>query len=427
MRRKPLPRPLPTLLLPLLTLASGGLVTDAAAQPFEYQLELQARSSFTAAFNLPAGAFFANTTARIDDSRRVAFDLAVLPGGTGQGLWYGGGGSGSIVYETPADAFIFDTGIDDLGRVVFEQQDSPQDGLWIYDPASPPAAFATSQPLGAGSWGSPGIDEFGRLGYRAGFTDGNAYASYDGTPTAAIHATEAGIDPGSPYSFLFTPSFNSRREIAGKVRFGAAGEVGESQPDEIRVFADDGSFRVIARDVDSDPASPYTRFDNSVALTDSGAVAFIAELIGGARAVVFSDGMTEVTIASEDDPDISEIEFFGPAANDHGLVAFRAMDGAGLRAVWAGDGDSLGVIAREHDLVPSDLGTARIDQHDSSPVFGGGVAINRWGDVTFQPGLTPPDNNQVEWGSGVYAALSSAVFTDGFESGDAAAWSAAVP
>ena len=60
----------------------------------------------------------------------------------------------------------------------------------------------------------------------------------------------------------------------------------------------------------------------------------------------------------------------------------------------------------EHDLVPTDLGTARIDQNDSSVVFGGNVAINDHGDIAFNAALTPEDNDQIEWGSGMFIAYA---------------------
>ncbi len=242
-----------------------------------------------------------------------------------------------------------------------------------------------------------------------------------------MHVADANLDFGSPYSYLFTPSFNDSRDIAGKVRLGAAGQVGESQPDQVRVFSNDGTSVLIAEDQDSNPVSPYTRFDNSVSLTNAGPVAFVATLASGDRAVVLSDGNTDTVIASEAMADISEIEYFGPAANSQGLVAFRAKDGADLRAIFAGDGTNLWKVIAEHDLVTTDLGEARIDQHDSSPVFGGSPTINADGSIAFNAGLTPPDNNQVEWGSGIFVAYrSSLLFADGFETGDTSAWSASV-
>jgi hypothetical protein len=409
-----------------LTLAA----VPAAGQVPDYpSFVLQCRSNFTGAFNLPDAAFFTNNTAAVNDDRQVAMYVSVIAGSDSKSIWFGSDGSGGLVYTSPAGAFLSDASVNGGGRVVFEQVFTAMDGIYFYDDVDASSGFETNLPFGASGWGSPQVNDAGEVGMRADFGSGQAYASYDGVSTAAIHAAEVSLDVTSPYSFLFTPSFNGSREIAGKVRLGANGQVGESQPDEIRVFADDGSSVLIAEDRDSNPASPYDRFDNSVSLTDSGWVAFVATLPGGVRGVYLSDGTTTVEIATEDDLELAEVEFFGPAANDAGLVAFRGRNSAGLRAIFVGDGGELRQVIAEHDLVETDLGTARIDQHDSSPVFGGGVSINAGGDVAFAAGLTPPDDNQVEWGSGVFLAEATLglIFADGFESGDVGAWSAVVP
>src|SRR5690606_17482051 len=116
--------------------------------------------------------------------------------------------------------------------------------------------------------------------------------------------------------------------------------------------------------------------------------------------------VTTRTIATSADPEVSSIDFFAPAVNDEGLVAFRAFDEAGLRAIFVGDGTTLRRVVTEHDLVPTDRGEGRIDQHDSSPVFGGSVDINARGDVVFAAALTPTGNNQIEWGSGIFVAYA---------------------
>ena len=66
-------------------------------------------------------------------------------------------------------------------------------------------------------------------------------------------------------------------------------------------------------------------------------------------------------------------------------------------------------LVGEHDLMPTDLGLGRIDQHDGSVTFGGAVAINARGDVAFNAALTPADNNQIEWGSGMIIARAEPV------------------
>ena len=94
------------------------------------------------------------------------------------------------------------------------------------------------------------------------------------------------------------------------------------------------------------------------------------------------------------------------------------------------DGPGLALVHRivtEHDVVPTDLGAGRIDQHDGSVVFGGAPDINNAGDVAFVAALTPADNNQIEWGSGLFIAWGGGIFADGFESGDTGAWTGTTP
>ena len=91
--------------------------------------------------------------------------------------------------------------------------------------------------------------------------------------------------------------------------------------------------------------------------------------------------------------------------NNEGVVVFRAFDAGGLRAIFAGNGDWLTRVVTENDILPTDLGDARVDQESAgNPVFGGGPTINNAGQVAFTAGLTPPDNNQIEWGTGVFVA-----------------------
>ena len=399
----------------------------AVAQPPAYtEHQLQARSNFSGAFNLPDGAFFANITPKVNGAGVVAFDLDVVPGGDADALWIGGGGRGQIVYTSPEGSLLSGVDVNADGVVVFEQIFSAQDGLWLFDPQVGSVAFETSQPLGASFWTASQIDSMGRIGYRAAFGPDHAWVSYDGTATPAVHAVEAALDPGSPFSFLFTPSFDGQRRIAGKARYGPAGQVGEDRPDRIVRVESDGDVTVLAEDADADVLSPYSSFDNSVGVTSDGRVAFVATLVAGSRGVFLTDGIDTTTIATEADPEVSEIEFFAPAVNDAGVVVFRAVDEAGLQVILAGDGTGLTPVIREHDLIETDLGTARVDQHDASPVFGGGPWINELGHVAFAAGLTPPDDNQIEWGSGIFVARADGLFEDGFESGDTSAWGATV-
>jgi len=390
------------------------MTTSASATlPVFVGYQIQARTNFASnpggAYNLPGTYFFSGEDIRVNDARQVSFHLSVTTGAF-QSVWFGQNGVGGIVYDSADDAFLGQTSLNNLGKVVWEQTFLPPNGLYFYDHPSASSGFLTSRPLGATGWSSPRINDSGQVGYRAIFSgSGNVWVSWEAPTSTAFHAVEAGVDPVSPYSFLFTPNFNNQRRIAGKVRLGLAGQTGESQPDQVRLFNSDGSSSLIAEDHDSNAGSPYARFDNSVGLNNLGQVAFISTLQAGGRGVFLSDGGTTLTIATTTAPgtQVTDIEFFAPAVNDAGVVVFRAKDTAGRRAIWAGDGTHLKKVVTHLDVLPSDLGPARVEQNDASPVFGGSPSINAGGDVAFNAALTPPGDNQVEWGTGVYLALAA--------------------
>jgi hypothetical protein len=382
--------------------------TARADVPTWSTIELQCRSNFTVnggGFNLPGDSFFSNATPAINDAREVAVRISIVAGGNTQGMWFGQGGTGQIEYTGPADASVSDPSLNDAGYVVVEQSFTAADGLIFYNGANDTSGFITDQPIGASGWGSATVNNSGNIGYRASFLGDNALYIWNGI-SATLVAAEVDLVGSSPYSFIFTPTFDDADRIAVKVRYGGPGQFGDGQPDEIRLFSINGTSTLLAEDVDANPVSPFDGFDNSCALTNDGRVAFVANLVGGGRGVFLSDGSSATTIATTGDPNVNSIESFSPTVNEAGLVAFRGFDGSGLRAIFAGDGTTLVTVVREHDLLATDLGTARIDQNDSSPVFGGSIRLNNLGDLAFHCTLTPENNNQVEWGSGIFVALA---------------------
>lgn len=403
-----------------------GAAHAPAAIPTYSGFQMVARTNFASnpggSFNVPGSWFFSGEDIRVSNNRDVAFRLSVTSG-TFQSVWAGKvlgtgpTGVGGVVYSSnPADdASVSRVSINNIGRIVWEQTfTSGVAGLYYHDLIPASSGLLTTRPFGTSSWSSPSVNDSNEVGFRANFgSSRQAFTSWSpASPNTTIdHAVEAGLDPLSPYSFLFTPSFNNARQIAGTVRRGPAGATGSSQPDEVRIFNANGSSILVAQDRDANPASPYASFDNSVSLSNSGNVAFMATLhasVGGGRGVFLFNGSTIVTIATTTAPgtQISNLEFFAPSVNDNGLVVFRAFDTSNRRAIWVGDGVSLQRIVTAQDLIVSDLGTARVDQNvASSPVFGGAPSINAQGDVAFNAGLAPPDNNQIEWGTGVYVAL----------------------
>jgi hypothetical protein len=408
----------------LVCLVTSGIGEAArAGVPTYTNVELQARGNFCVnpggAFVLPCDVFFANATPVLNDNGEYTMKLDVIGGTNTQGAWFGVNQTGTIGYTSEANASLSDPWINKNGYVIVPQTGSSTNGLYFYDSAGSQSGLLTTQPFGASSWGAPIVSDSGVVGFRASFSgSGQAFYSFSsGSP--ALHVAEVSLNPGSPYSFLFSMHMNNNVQIAAHVRVGGVGQTGSSQPDEIRVFNADQSSVLIARDRDGDINSPYSAFDSSrPAIADDGRVAFIANLVAGGRGVFLSDGVTTQAIATTSTPGVTVVDFFAPHVNNAGQVVFRGRDGSNLSAVFVGDGTAIRRVIGEHDLVMTDLGTGRLDQHDASPVFGGGVTINNHGDIAFRCGLTPPDDNQVEWGSGVFIAFADSVIVPGDVNGD---------
>ncbi|WP_257388172.1 choice-of-anchor tandem repeat NxxGxxAF-containing protein [Tahibacter caeni] len=398
------------------------LAAPARAQlPTYAPPQLQARTNLLVndnGYNLPPGSSFNSISADIDDGGRVAFPVQVVPNGASSspGVWFGpGDGSGGIVFYGPLDSLISSSlRMNDDGLVVFTLFDTGgQDGIWRYDHAVQQAARVGTSPVFPNSYSTPGINAAAQIGFQATFAGGRAYASVAPGAGALIHVADRGIDPGSSYTYLYTPAFDDTRGIVGKV----ATSADLTSATEIRRFASDGSSVRLAANRGTDPLSPIRQFDNSLALSDLGRVAFVATREADSRRAVYridGAGLTEIAVV---DPagTIRELESFPPTINDAGLVAFRARDANG-QAIYVGDGVTLARVAGKGDQVTTDLGLGQIGQHNTDSVFSGTPMLNNRGDLVFIAALHPDGQNQIEWGTGVFVAkVADTIFADGFE------------
>lgn len=412
-----------TVLIAATVLAAAGPLAAELPRYDAGDLVLQVRSNIVDGYNLPANSSFNSRTPSLNDDGDVAVSLGVVGGDIDTvGVWLGADGAGSVAWSNSSGPFISDCSVNDAGLVVFELSFITPDGIYFYDDSDSSSGLLTDRPLGASGWSSPQVNASGQVGYRASFLGDHAWVSFDGEVTPPIHAAEEGVDALSPYWYLYTPAFNDTREIAGKASLAS-----NHDADQIIRCDAVGACIVIAEDQTSDPLSAYTGFANSVGLDNLGRVAFKATTDDGEEGIYLSDGVTTVTIATTAMAGISSFEFFAPRSNDRGQVVFRAIDDAGLQAIFVGDGAELVTVVTEHDVVPTDLGPGRIDQHDDSTVFGGNPVINDRGDVAFIASLTPESNSQIEWGSGLFVASGGQIFADGFEDGDTTAWSSTLP
>jgi hypothetical protein len=424
-------------LLPL-TAALGLAVSGAGlAQIPDYEApQLQARTNLLVndeGWNLPPGSSFNSITASINDDRAVTFPVQVVtdpddPSIMGAGIWVGGNGEGGIAFRHDApgnEIYIGDkAAINADGDVAYYTHGGGTNyQMWLFDPTVGTPQQVVVLPLTPVSFSNVSLSDSDYIGYQGTFGGGRGFAStlaLAATPDrdSVAHVYDNAIDPSSPHNYLYSPAMNNLRVIAGKVNVGVGADYTKA---EIRLFNADGSNERVVADNVLDPASPFDRFDNSLAINDDNVVAASVRLTaGGVRALYRFDGGEPVEIARVGSGPILEIDFFAPAINNDGLVAFRARDAQG-QAVYVGDGESLVRVIGNGDTIATDLGEGQLGQNvTSSPVFGGAPGINNNGDVIAVAGLHPAGNNQVEWGSGVIVIPAvlpddDTIFVSGFE------------
>lgn len=392
----------------LLALLVGSTVGTALAQPV-----LLGRSGPSDGFLIPADTGFANNDLSLNDAGEAALRLSSIGVAGDRGIWFGDGTTGQVVALGDPDWFFSDADLNNAAEVVWARTDTPTDGIYGWDPVGNAVALITADPLGTSSWGTVRINDAGTLGYRATFGAGGGRAWISRTSAGAVnvHAAEAAIQPGSPWDFLFTPSFNEAGQIGGKVRLVPGGnQIVRTEPS--------GDVTVLVSDQGADGSSPFTGLDNSPVINDWGDVGFIATA-AGQRGVWWTDGSAVVRLAGEGEDGVGDIEFFGPAIDNAGRVVFRAFDAStGRRAIWFGEaGRAPTRLIGAGDLVDTDRGPARIDS-PSGIEFSGGVTVNESGEAGFIAVLTAPDDVDDVYGLGAFrlAFAAERLFADGFES-----------
>ncbi len=401
-----------------------ALAAPAWAELPNYTFQLQARTNLvgneSGAYNVDPGNLLPGSLqVPITLDRQVAFRLSITPEGR-RAIWWGREGQGSRIYLLPnlgEDVLIGDPSVnsrEDIAFAVTNSLPATSSGIYLMNAATPNQVRIIRSPSGATDWSSLWLNESGQLGFRATISGSRAYVLLTPQGTGFVTtflAREKLLDDASPYEFLYSPSLNDRGQMVGVGELATASSGEYFQ--ELRVFSPNGSSTRIAQSRGLDPASPIYRFASvAPALSNNGKVAFL----GTARdssgrnltTIWLWDGAALRVLAQDGLNGIQTLEFFPPDINDSGLVVFRGFDSRSWRAVWVSDGQTMRRLIAEHDLVPSDLGDARIDQENASnPVFAGSPMINARGDVSFVAGLAPFDNDQVEWGTAIYIAQSS--------------------
>ncbi len=406
----------------LLAMARAGAAPNALPDYLSFQLQARGGASVAPAqFNLSAGASVDSATVDLDDAGRIAARVRVPTGQPGDDgnrhVFVGQNGTGFNVSEGPVGSSISAPRVAADGKVWFAANlagGGAAAGIYRYDPVNLSTVRVTGLPSGTMSYFSARGNAAGQVGYLAEFASGRAWVSF-ASAAADVHLEDRSRNAASPYILLLPPSFDEERLMAGKVVLFSGGNE--------RIVAKDnriGDAVVLARTVGEDAGSPFVAFDDEVGMSRTGGrVAFVADLVDGARGVFRSDAPGSIVeIARTGDPGLSGVEFIAPAVNDDGLVAFRGVDSNGKEALFVADDATLRRVIGRGDPIATDLGPGRIDQDNVNTVaLVGGLAINAAGDIAFAAALTPVANNQIEWGTGIYIARAGnqIIHADGFE------------
>ncbi|MEO5667289.1 MAG: hypothetical protein ABIR96_04445 [Bdellovibrionota bacterium] len=194
-------------------------------------------------------------------------------------------------------------------------------------------------------------------------------------------------NPKSSYSYLFSQIAQPNGLLALKVRHGTAGQIDESQGDEILLIDLRHSPAVVTsllQDADLDATSPFTGFDNTGALNANGDIAWIVRLKNGHRALVLKSmaGAPKILV-EETRSRIRTFSAFHVSMNPRGDIAFRATDIEGLEGVWRVDANgALFPVIRENDRMKTDQGPALVGvSGDYGGVIFMSPQVNTVGDI----------------------------------------------
>ncbi len=383
----------------LITLLMASSIQNSFAKISDYNSPvIIARANINDSYNLPLMSFISNASPVISDRGDVAFKVASIGGLATQGLWVKTfeDVNGKILYTAPDDRFVTDPSINDFGKVAFNLfEEGVTDGLFVLDSKNLKVDhILPSDDLHLQSFTYPLITNNNDVYFRG--TDDNNIRSF----FIFNNKLNKIISEGNNTAYLFRPAINENGSVAFKARVGALGEWDENSPDQI-ILIKDNIKKIIAEDKDSDSASIFLGFGNSVALSTNGNIAFTGVIEKNQKGIfIFTNGITK-KIALESENDISEIENFSVKVNNEGYVLFRAKDMAGHRSLFLADTSMVKKLISEGDEIESDLGKSKILLNQFYPGFGGEIDINNNGDIVFNCSLVRATDDK-ELGQAIY-------------------------
>ena len=400
----------------LLKILMLGLTTNVILANDYNPPEILARANFNDGFNLPPMSFFNDVTPAINNRGDITFKVMTSNGSNSQSLWIKTKEdvNGKILYTAPDERFITDPSINDQGKIAFNLfDDGVTDGLFIFDPFT----FKAEQVLKPDEYALqdytyPQFKSNGDIYFRGTDDDDDRHLYLYSNNKLQTIFSEGVETNGSTPSYIFKLSSNQLGQVAFKMRIGKKGQWDESNPDDIVLLTPTKiknfvsyQSKIIARDMNHDPSSPYFGFGNSISLSTKGQMVFIAVMNDAqkTKSLILADanGINRV-VAHEGEEDISEIEMFSPIINENGLIAFRAKDHDGKRSIFLiNEKQETTKLISEGSPVTTDLGVGKILSNPNYPGFGGGIGLNDEGVMVFHC-LVVSLEDEREWGSAIF-------------------------
>src|SRR5699024_2836574 len=134
------------------------------------------------------------------------------------GIWFGSGGEGEVVYTgEEGESIPGEAVLNDHGDIAFTLgSGSFSNSLYLYEAETGTAERIGTSPVVPNSYSSAAPDNDGNIGFQASFGAGRAYAAYrDGV--GVFYVSDQGMDPDSPYTYLYSAYYNNAGQIAAKV------------------------------------------------------------------------------------------------------------------------------------------------------------------------------------------------------------------
>jgi len=350
---------------------------------YAINVELVARADEYGSFNLPETSFISNSTIQNSSSGAISFNFATLYNEeVRMGLWIQNvlHPNGKTLYLAQSGNYISDPSLNDRGDITFVvYNEFDFIGLFLYDFKSDSLTKVMAPDSSTLiSIANPRINNNQDILFRAGYKSGEkAVVIYKNGDLQTIVS-----DKNSEISYLFNANFIDGDNIALKVREGSS--LSDTSPDSLRVYKGEDNFERVNYDNDYSEESTFSDFNNSLGSHFSSKhMAFIAKMKSGKRVLVRQLGNRYEIIATEGEGGIKTLEYFAPAVNSKGFIAFRAINSTNKRGIFFYDGFVIREVLSEGNLVQTDASTAVIHAA-KGPCFGGGLSLNSANEIVIQ-------------------------------------------